>query len=321
MNTLTSKVSLDRAWPNYFNEDLDKLVAYVLYQTRTKLMFNSANKSNSILALDLIIPHIKKKLLILVLQEFENLLLDIVEFGLDTQNIHVLNSRILYNLLCNSANQFIYSILYIQDQSCFRINTNDLYVQSVLSDSQVIVGNLIIYLVFGASHTIYTSFLYIEILLQNLVIKVSDLVIYLIINQKIVYKEPVFYAILAPKFSSVRSIERLQNNLTYQNLKYFYIDQPNNIYSNKYCVFIISSLGLLNKTLSISRINELKYLSYSQLLFPSLLEIQDFLLPKLKYLVILLGKMIIYFGLSIISNSFKILLQVLNRSFINQTKD
>lgn len=324
MNGFLSRVPLRSPWPSTLDERLDKVVAYLFCQTKSKIMFNLANKSRNCLMLELIIPHVREKLLILVLQEFEALILDVAEEELSIADIYVLNSKILYDLVYKSGHKFVNNILRASNKLCLKIYPNDLYFRSILKDNKVISGNLIAYLLFGTSGVFGISFQYVEALLHNLIIKVSDLVLHIVLSRESIYK--VIYQIRIPclvfsqTYWSMRSIEELQNNMAYQHVKYFYVDQPKAIYSNRYQITILSPQGILSKTISVNRISELNDLSYVQLFLPSLLEIQDFLIPKLKYMVFIVGRIIIYISFSVVNNLLQFFLHTITRGFVKLTK-
>lgn len=327
MNSLLSKELLKKSWPSDISPCLDQFVACLFCQTRSKIAFSLVNKSQMVLVLDLVIPQMRKELLTLVLQEFETLVLDIIEAELSLKDLCILNQKILYDLICKSGDKFIDKILHINYKSHLKVDTKDLYFKSMLKDSKVILGNLIIYLLFGTSQFVNISFQYVESLLHNLIIKVGDLVLYLLFSKRTMYK--VVYQISAlysntmfhPKSWSIRSMEQLQNNIIYQSLKYFYIDQPKAIYSNRYRVIILSSHGILEKTILVDRVGELNNLSYSQLLLPNLLEIQDFLMPKFKRIVFIAGRIVIYIGFSIINNLLLFFFHVVIRGLVKLAED
>ena len=324
MNNQSLQTILYYLWPSHFSRQLDKTVAYLFCQTRNKIIFNLTNKSQNFLMLDLITTSIRTKLLTIVLEEFEVIILDIAEANLRTSDIYRLNSKILYDLVTKSSKTFIHRDLTISQKLDGEVYSRDLYLKSVLKDNRVLSANLIVYLLFGRSKIMNISFQYVEALLQNLIIRVSDLILHLILNKrniyKTIYKTENLHSILYSKYWSMRSVEELQNNITYQNIKYFYIDQPRAIYSNRYQIVILSPEGILDKTIRVNRIYELSNLSYIQLIFPNLLEIQDFLVPKVRYVIFIIGKVVIYISFSIINNLLQFFLHTITRGFVQLAK-
>ena len=62
------------------------------------------------------------------------------------------------------------------------------------------------------------------------------------------------------------------------------------IYNNRYEVWLFSKDGLKCQYIYANRENDLRYLSAIQIIGITLLEIQDFIVPKLKNLIFLFGK-------------------------------
>lgn len=322
-----STVFLNNHWPISPGDTLNTTVAYLFCQIRNKIAFNLTNKSKFILALDLLLPSTKKELLSIVVQEFEELLLDILELDLSTTNIRILKSKILYDLIYKSSHRFLSDNLNIGSHGNMIINKKDLYIKILLQEDIVILENLIICLLFGSSqlsdnifnrklHDIQYS--YIEIFLQNLVIRISDTIAYLIFNTgftsdkvRLVLQQKEIYN---RQYLSIRGFEELKNNLFYQNLIYFYIDQPKAIYSNRYRIRIFSPYGIISKIVYMNRTGELKCLSYIQLLVTGFVEFQDFLIPKIKYIIFITGKLIIYLSISFLDNIAQFFFRIVIRS-------
>nr|YP_009297609.1 hypothetical protein Hrvl_093 [Hildenbrandia rivularis]AOM67153.1 hypothetical protein Hrvl_093 [Hildenbrandia rivularis] len=321
-------------WPDTTTEQLNHTVAVLFCQTKNKIMCDLVNKSQAFLMLDLITPCTKQKLLIVVLEEFELLLLDIIELDLNSQDIYALGVKILYDLIHKSGYNLVYRILQVSyNNYYFNVNIDNLYIKSILKDNKVMLGNLISYLLFGTSNIwsvccyqpiVKISYQYVESLLQNLIITISDAVLYLVLNThfvcKILYKKSFFNFVLSSKYLSIRSVEELHNNISYQSFKYFYIDQPKSIYNNRYTISILSPYGILNKTILVNRISELDNLSYAQLLVPTILEIQDFVCPKLKYVIFVVGKFLIYVILGVTKSIVQFCLQIITKSLIKFPK-
>ena len=322
-----SKTFFKNYWPTSPGDTLNETVAYLFCQIRNKIACNLTNKSKFILALDILLPNIKKELLGIVLQEFEKLLLDIVELNLSITNIHVLKSKILYDLIYKSSYRFLLDNLDIHSDDSMIINKKDLYIKIVLQEDTVILENLIICLLFGSSQLSSNAFnkklfniqyLYIEILLQNLVIRISDITVYLIFNTEFTSDKVRIAlqqrAIYNKQYLSTRGFEELKNNLFYQNLIHLYIDQPKAIYSNRYRLRIFSPYGIISKIVYMNRTDELKYLSYIQLLVTGFVEFQDFLIPKIKYIMFITGKIIIYISISFLDNIAQFFFRIIIRS-------
>lgn len=323
-----SKIFLKNYWPISAGETLNQTVAYLFCQIRNKIAFNLTNKSKFLLALDLLIPSIKKELLTIVVQEFEEILLDVLELDLSISNIRLIKSKILYDLIYKSSHRFLSDNFNICSNDNMIINDKDLYIKILLREDILILENLIICLLFGSSQlstnifnkkSYNIQYSYIEIFLQNLVIRISDIIVYLIFNTefasdkvRMILQQREIYN---KQYLSTRGFEELKNNLFYQNLIYLYIDQPKAIYSNRYRIRILSPYGIVSKIVYMNRISELKYLSYIQLFVTGFVEIQDFLIPKIKYIMFITGKLIIYISVSFLDNIAQFFFRIIIRSF------
>ena len=323
-----SKIFLKNYWPISPGDTLNETVAYLFCQIRNKIAFNLTNKSKFTLALDLLLPNIKKELFSIIIQEFEELLLDILELDLSIDSIRILKSKILYDLIYKSSHKFLSDKLDIYSDDNMIINEKDLYIRIVLQEDIVILENLIICLLFGSSQlygnafnkkTYNIQYLYIEIFLQNLVIRIGDIIVYLIFNTEFTSDKVRLILqqcdIYNKQYLSTRGFEELKNNLLYQNLIYFYIDQPKAIYSNRYRIRIFSPYGIISKTVYMNRTDELKHLSYIQLFTTGLVELQDFLIPKIKYIMFITGKIILYISISFLDNIAQFFFRIIIRSF------
>ena len=147
----------------------------------------------------------------------------------------------------------------------------------------------------------------------------SDLIVYLIFNTEFTSDKVRLILqqcdIYNKQYLSTRGFEELKNNLLYQNLIYFYIDQPKAIYSNRYRIRIFSPYGIISKTVYMNRTDELKHLSYIQLFTTGLVELQDFLIPKIKYIMFITGKIILYISISFLDNIAQFFFRIIIRSF------
>ena len=196
---------------------------------------------------------------------------------------------------------------------------------------QLLFGNLIIYLLFGSScidtnlcafNNQYTPKAHISILLENFIIQISNLAIksffdtinslpqlILLLNQQ---------KLCDHNYLSIRTLTCLKNNITWQNFINKYIDQPKIIYNSRYQVWLISSHGIINKYIYVSRISDIKKLNRRQSLFLLIIEIQDLFIPKIEKILIILGKIILYIFINTIINSTLFLIKIILNYFNNQ---
>lgn len=108
-------------------------------------------------------------------------------------------------------------------------------------------------------------------------------------------------------YLSQRHLINLKNNLFVFKGLDFYVYNPKLIYENKYLLFNLESGLICRKNIYSDRQKELALLSRPQLIILFLLEIQDLILPKLKNLVYLSGKSLIYIFSYALGATIKIL--------------
>nr|QUE28607.1 Ycf55 [Porphyrostromium japonicum] len=132
-------------------------------------------------------------------------------------------------------------------------------------------------------------------LLDHFVIKLANIVTDSILSSSGSASEiSLLTAICSSGYSSQRHLINLKNNLFLFKGLDFYVYNPKLIYENKYLLFNLESGFICCKNIYSDRQKELALLSRPQLIILFLLEIQDLILPKLKNLVYLSGKSLIY---------------------------
>lgn len=306
-------------WPNKQSIALNLEVAKLFRQTYKKLSINLNNTTKQILPTDILDQYIKQKLLTSILIELEIIILDIVELNLKKEEIKSLFSKITYNLIYKIIKKIIYyeKIKTINPSNEFNCNYNQLF----LEDNRCITENLFIYLIFGSNdieHKIFTfdnektPKYHVKVLFENFIIQISNAVIFnFFINHKSLRK---IYWILIEKnlcnknYKSIRNISKFQNNLYSYNWFNKYIFFPQNVYCNQCKIWLFSSKGLIYRYIYSNRYSNYLKLSESQVSSIIYLEVQDYLIPKINYLIRLLGKLIIYLILDIIKRITQIIL-------------
>ena len=305
-------------WPNEQSITLNLEVAKLFRQTYKKLAINLNNTTKQILPTDILNQYIKHKLLTNILIELEIIILDIIELNLRKEEIKNLFGKITYNLIYKIIKRIIYyeKIKAIDPISQFNCNYNQLFFE----DNRCITENLFIYLIFGSNdieHKIFTfdtrktPKYHVKVLFENFIIQISNAVVFNFLENhkslKKIYKILIEKDLCNKNYKSIRNISKFQNNLYSYNWFNKYIFFPQNIYCNQYKVWLFSSKGLIYKYIYSNRyLNYLK-LSESQIGSIMYLEVQDYLIPKINYLIRLLGKLIIYLILDIIKRITQII--------------
>lgn len=310
-------------WPNQQGIHLNKAVINIFYYIDNKLLNNLTNNTKYFLYIDILNNHNRYEIMRLVLQEFKLLLLDLVELNLPLNDILNMKSQILLDLTEQVQKKFvqhqkIYLYRHYYNQSNYIKNTN--------LQQNFLLEYILIYFLFGSSFISYRSFpfnnLYtpqehVQILLENFLIQLSNLIIFYFIDQihELPYLQYLLqkYKLCNTNYFAIRSLAIFKNNLIFQNITEFYLEQPKTIYNSKYKVFLISSQGIITKYIFISRVNDLHKLSKIQLFLLLFFEIQDILIPKIENILLITTKIIFYTLLNLFGNSLIILARILIR--------
>lgn len=306
-------------WPNKQSIDLNLAVANLFIQTYNKFALNLHNQTINVVPVDILNKYIKKKLFSDTLIELEILILDIIEMNLSIKEVQKLNKQIVYNLIYRITKKFINKLK--RKETNYKINFYAEYNQTFFSEHSRIIENLLIYLIFGSNKLNNKIFnftppkiplYHVKSLLENSIIQISNIIIFNFLENCESIEEISSFIIQKNlcniNYKSIRDICNFRNNLMYSNLINIYIYYPQNIYCNKYRIWLISSKGLIYKYIYCNRATEYLKLSNIQIGSIIYLEIQDFILPKINNCIILLGKLIIYILIEIINKSLKIFL-------------
>nr|YP_009313624.1 Hypothetical protein ycf55 [Helminthocladia australis]SCW21878.1 Hypothetical protein ycf55 [Helminthocladia australis] len=309
-------------WPTTPGTQLNNQVSNLFKKIYIKLNFNLYNKTSHILSIDIVNASVKQELFKIILLELEILILDITELDVHIADIYLLNKRILVDLINKSLLNF---------QQIFKLETLGTNVSQLTQlmaykrislEHKLLLQNLLIYLIFGSSADKTKTYMFppdripvqhVEILLDNLVIQLADLIFNRFINTDSsiidLFKFLKSNKICRNTYVSARSIATFKNNLVWNNYLLYYFHQPRIIYNNRYQVWIFSTKGLHCQYIYAYRENELALLSGFQVLIIVLLELQDFVLPKIRSVFLLFGRVWIYLVRYVITNSLKVLLK------------
>lgn len=305
-------------WPDEQGIDLNLQVAQLFQRTYLKLDFCVYNQTSYNLAIDILNKNYKCLLLKIVLTELETMVLDILELNLTKNDIMILNEKIAINLVLISISRFqqqfscLKSVDYINNISCL-----------LRFEHGFLLDDLLHYLIFGnnlLSSNLFspseTPIKYIEVLLDNVVIQVANLAFYELINSqsslKALFDTLTSYNVCNDTYISIRSIAAFRNNLLWQNIISYYIKQPRIIYNNRYQVWFLSPYGMDTRYIYMSRVDDFKLLSYSQLLITSIIEFQDWLIPKILTAFLICSRILLY----IFSNLIQYVIKLFVRSIL-----
>lgn len=307
-------------WPNQQGVELNHQISYLFKKVYVKFNSDLHNTTCDLLSIDILNLHFKKELFKIILLELEIVVLDIIEVDMSMQDLRVLNQKILLDLISKSLRSFSLLINHPYDID-YAVDINMSYfAKRFFSEHSLLLHDLLMYLIFGYandSHKIYlldhakVPIKHIEILLDNFVIQVSDIVFYELINSQqslsFLFKLLKQNNICTSAYISARSIATFRNNLIWYNLVVYYIKHPIIIYNNRYKVWVFTTKGLYSNYVYADRENNLKSLSNLQIFVLVILELHDFIYPKLKNLLLSICIFLIHFLRYMINNSINLL--------------
>nr|YP_010728868.1 hypothetical protein P6G75_pgp105 [Lithothamnion corallioides]WEA77132.1 hypothetical protein [Lithothamnion corallioides] len=308
---------MTKYWPNRQSIHLNLSVANLFVQTYQRFSDKLSNKTRINLPIDILNIYIKKQLFIDILIELEILVIDLIELNLDIDNIKNLNNKILHDIVTKTMKNFINKLQHKKDAHLIYFYSS--YNQLFFAEHKILIQDLLIYLVFGSNaidaitfpfYKLKTPFNHVRILLENAIIQISNLIIFnLLENFPSIQATSQFLIrnnLCSDHNTSIRSISKFRNNLISYNWANQYIYYPQQIYCSKYKIWLLSSKGIFYKYIYINRSSEYLKLSKIQLSLILYLELQDFIIPKINSLIIILGKFIVYISIKIIGKGFQL---------------
>nr|QCI05782.1 hypothetical protein [Dasysiphonia japonica] len=288
-------------WPNKQGIKLNHSTVKLFQKTQKKILNNQniLNKTTYYQYNDLLNSIYKKKLFIIILKEFQKLILDIIELNLNKKNLKKLSVNILEDFINKIYKSFLLTIQTNEKNITknYRIN---------LDNDLLLMENLLIYLIFGSScidndififNSFYTPYQHVQILFENFTIQLSNLVIYKVcktftsVSELIKFLKQ--YTIYNSQYISYRAMTLFFNRINWQNLIKSYIYIPQLIYSAKYEILIFNNQGIINKYIYALRLKSFKNLSQIKNIILILLELKDICLPKIEKILITIIKYII----------------------------
>lgn len=294
-------------WPSEQGVLLNKKVAYLFNKIYLKFNYCLYNNTKTLLSFDIINLQTKKELFKIIILELEILVLDIIDLNLNLSDIQVLSSKLFIDLINKSIHSFCDYVLNIKYNLYNFHYQNNLLQNTFVLDKHLILEDLLVYLIFGNSihnqnndNYLYNKIpqQYIEVLLDNCIIQIGHIVFYqFILNNKSLFKLFKFLTynkLHHDKYISVKSLTGFKNNLIWQQIIYYYLIQPKAIYNNYYIVWFFDTQGLLYKYIYTYRTSDAKHLSSIQMIVISILELQDFLYPKIYRLGLLTFQTLTY---------------------------
>ena len=314
-------------WPEKQSIKLNLAVANLFIQTYQNLSYTINNKTGSILAIDLFDPHIQQYLLAEILIELEILILDITEANISINYFHKLKKQIIDDLLERIKYKFFIKFTKISKK--YLIANQYEYIK-ISKDTKLIISILLTYLIYGSSYLNTQFFLFfnlktpnyhVKLLFEHIIIDIGNTITLQIIQyQPSIYKLHdflIYNRLVHIKYSSLRTLTNFQNSLSSNNYLYTQIKYPTQIYNCVCQIYLLEKGTIFNKKIYIYRNNQYNRISNLQVIVIILLEIQDFILPKINYLITLLGKFVIFIIYDIIHKSTIYFTNILIKNIIH----
>jgi len=279
---------------NPLNSNIEDLFARLHHKSRSNLK----NNSNFLLGIDVLKDNKKSHLLRLVTLNIETKF-----FFLLKKKVYSFDDRmILFELIKKSSEDFLvscYGLNIVLNSSVF---SKSLHVQFLLENSNILLKLPFYSLSNSNKDNFYLTFepiynsasdKFLEALLDNLIIEISNCVMQTIINEfSFIYR--IRQILYKSNFLSLRNIEKLKNNLTWQTFLQFHINYPKNLYNSQYSIWVIRSNGIYSRTIYANRSEQLFGLRKISLLTITVIEVQDFLSSRGEEILYLVGDRVRY---------------------------
>nr|YP_010951875.1 Ycf55 [Laurencia obtusa]WMP12814.1 Ycf55 [Laurencia obtusa] len=300
-------------WPSQQSIKLNNAIVELFLVTEKKFAYNLINNTKYYLYIDILNNKNKFILFKIILREFKNLVLNLIEINISQKQLNYLNNKIFIIFIQTTLMKFKLNTRSQKKNNNIKVEFNNYF----------LVKELITYLIFGSAKIniktfsfdpIYTPYKHVQVLFENFIIQSANLIIKNVMEE--LGNSASIYTFLKEEnkfnqlYTSNRSIILFLNNLRVQEAINLYIYRTKSMYNEREQVWLISSRGIITKYIPISNIEGLKTLNEIQAIFLFWLEIKDLMIPKLERVIIQIGKYIIYFIVNFLSNLILLLIRV-----------
>ncbi len=279
--------------------------------TLTKVQNCVNNLTGKIQALDILTSNRKKELLIIILQEWQQLITEISQLKLEEQELTEKINTFIKELWQNSALKFLQRYLPNQNYSDSN-NTNLELLNLIINQGEMMsknreltipfLSNLIFYEVNRKAIIIDTiSYNYgeeasqeiEEIILQNSVVTIADYVMEFVLNK--FADDPILKKnLFQPELKSSRKVAMFRNNLVWKYRREKYWQNPKNIFEDQYEMLKLTHEGIISCQITHPRYQELNTIKGIPWGVTILIELRDSLSKGVKSLGDSLGKLLVY---------------------------
>nr|YP_010336140.1 hypothetical protein MW609_pgp153 [Chroodactylon ornatum]UNJ14546.1 hypothetical protein [Chroodactylon ornatum] len=298
---MQTQSSLTTYWPTVPGRNLNRKVAKTLATLRIKISQNLANQSLPYLPINILSPLGRYSLTSLILHEVEQFILENIGSNLNATQIRQKRHRNVSQLIYKSTRKFFYASNISSSFNYKEIfNYDSRSMLELENDFELLLGFSILGLsdktkvVFNPIFGSQVPDTQIELLFENFIIQVANFLVDALLRTS----EGVTFGfqnqIFDNQYSSIRTVEQFKNNLMWYKFVKYYITIPKNIYENTYSIWVISPKGIICRNISAHRLYDLSELSTTQLTVTFIIEIQDFIIPKISNLIQFCTKALFY---------------------------
>lgn len=291
-------------WPQKQGLILDQYVAFIFIKilSKCKCKNDLTNQSNICLPLDIFNDTIRQKLLIIVLNNFQKIVIELKKQNISIRFLLKNKKFILFQIFSNSLKEFY--IRYDKNHtSSLESLTQEISVNKFLSsEAPMLLEIICIYLIFGAStsigvifpkvfsnisHTKVTAFT------ENLIIQTSNCIAFVFLKDfsgNLLTQKNINQTFI----KSIRDLEKFKNLIIVKSYIDYIFFRPKAIYNGYYRLWILKEYGIDYINIYAYRLEEFNELKGLSLIITLTTELQDLLFPQFKLFLAWLGKIIIY---------------------------
>lgn len=270
------------------------LFSRLLYKTR----FSNRKGNQFLLSVDVLKDEVRRDLLNITTQNIERIYQNLLDLPHPTAYLEKNGKHLFLQLIKKTCEEFLTQQYGHHIKLNKRILKTTLYTETLLQDCEILFEvpfysivnpntpyfKKIYYPIYS-----YASESFIESLLDNLVIEISNCIVYFsLVTFSFLYTFR--QTLYRTKFLSLRNFERFRNNIIWQLRVKIFVQNPIDLYHNRYKIFILRTSGLYCRSVYANRTTQLTSLSTIPLTIISVIEIKDFLISRLDELIYLFSK-------------------------------
>ncbi|WPF89440.1 DUF3685 domain-containing protein [Cyanobacterium aponinum AL20118] len=278
--------------------------------TLLKIQKNLTNYTKKIQATDILINSKQKELLIIILQEWEELILETEKLQLNREELEKRVETFIKELWQNSTLKFLQRYLPSPTENESKQNLE--LVNLIINQGEKLATNELIKIPFIQDFLIYEiekkeitidNFTYSygnensleieEIILQNTILNIANFTVEFILNNfadSSILKHNIFQ----PELKSSRKVAMFRNNLVWKYRREKYWQNPKNIFEDQYEMLRLTYEGIVCCQITHPRYQELNTIKGIPWGVTILIELRDSLAKGVKSLGDSLGKLLVY---------------------------